>query len=76
MKIENINTGVCHSRVQLDKPPFFVNWTEDGVNKYKFFSLVFACEDFKNSLLRLQTEYLIKQAPMKPKFFNKFRQQY
>ena len=47
----NINTGICHRRVQEGKPSFFVNWTdEQGQNQYKFFSLRFACEDFKNSL--------------------------
>lgn len=54
MSIENINTGICRHRIQAGQPPFFVNWTQDGVNMYEFFSLRFACEDFKNRLTQKQ----------------------
>ena len=50
--ITNINIGICHRRVQMNEPSFFVNWADDGENKYKFFSLRFACEDFKNRLVK------------------------
>lgn len=52
MKIENINTGICHRRTQTGEPSFFVNWTQEGENQYKFFQLRFACEDFKNQLIK------------------------
>lgn len=54
MKIENINTGICHRRVQENKPSFFVNWQQDGEQRYEFFSLRFACEDLKNRLIKEQ----------------------
>jgi hypothetical protein len=56
MEITNINTGICHRRVQTGEPPFFVNWTQDGERMYKFFALRFACEDWKNNLVRKQKE--------------------
>lgn len=34
MTITNVNTGLCHRRVQEGQPAFFVNWTEDGKNQY------------------------------------------
>ena len=58
MKIENVNIEICYSRLQNNKPSFFVNWQENGKNKYKFFQLRFACEDFKNRLKQLQNETL------------------
>ena len=48
--IQNINTGICHRRVQEGKPPYFVNWQEDGKNNYKFFAQRWAAETFKNRL--------------------------
>lgn len=50
MTIENVNIGICHRRVQENKPCYFVNWLQDGENMYKYFSLRFTCEDFKNRL--------------------------
>jgi len=54
MKIENINTGLCHRRVQEGKPAHCVNWVQDGKNQYRFFSIVSACMNFKNSLAKIQ----------------------
>lgn len=51
MEITNVNTGVCHRRLQTGEPPYFVNWHENGENNYKFFQLRFASEDFKNKLV-------------------------
>lgn len=53
MKIENVNTGVCHRRVQSGEPCFFVNWVQDGENQYRFFSLRFACEALKIRLIKM-----------------------
>jgi hypothetical protein len=36
MEITNINTGVCHRRVQENKAAFFVNWQENGEQKYYY----------------------------------------
>jgi len=58
MKIENVNIGVCHRRVQIGEACFFVNWMQDGENQYKFFELRFACEDFKNRLIMIQQNVL------------------
>lgn len=52
--ITDINIGVCQARVQQNEPAFFVNWMENGENNYKFFSMRFACEDFKNRLQKIQ----------------------
>ncbi len=52
MSAKNVNTGICYHRLQTGEPCFFVNWTKNGENKYKFFALRFACEDFKNRLLK------------------------
>lgn len=52
MSIESINIGLCMSRLQLGEPCYFVNWQQDGQNMYEFFSLRFACETFKNRLLK------------------------
>jgi len=51
----NINTGVDHSRVQQNKPCFFVNWTDkNGENQYKFFEFVFIMESFRIRLINEQ----------------------
>lgn len=60
MKIENINTGICHSRAQLNQPCFFVNWRQDGKNEYKFFTQRFMLESFKNNL-KMEATKEIKQ---------------
>lgn len=52
MTIENVNTGICHHRIQAGQPSFFVNWMQDGENKYAFFNLRSACERFKERLLK------------------------
>jgi hypothetical protein len=37
MRPSNINTGICHRRVQEGLPAFFVNWTDgNGENQYAF----------------------------------------
>lgn len=46
----NVNTGICHSRIQQGKPAFFVNWTENGENNYKFSNQRFEIEQLKNKL--------------------------
>ena len=56
MKIENINIGCDPSRVQMNKPSFYVNWIENSEQKYRFFQLRFAAENFKNRLLGMQSE--------------------
>lgn len=61
VRIENVNTGICHRRVQEGKPSFFVNWNEDGENKYEFFQIRFVCEDLKNRLVERQKEEDFKQ---------------
>jgi hypothetical protein len=48
--ISRVNIGICHRRVQVGEPPFFVNWVEDGESKYKFFAVRFLCESFKDRL--------------------------
>ena len=57
--ITNINDGVDPARIQQHEPPFFVNWQENGKNNYKFISLCFVAEDFKNRLLKRQKEETI-----------------
>jgi hypothetical protein len=54
MKIENVNEGMCQWRATNNKPCFFVNWTQDGENKYQFFSIISSRETFKQRLLKLQ----------------------
>jgi hypothetical protein len=48
---ENVNVGLCHWRVTNNKPPYFVNYSKDGVNCYEYFSLRYAAENRKNYLL-------------------------
>ena len=45
----NINTGICHRRIQEGKPPYFVNWQDNG-NHYAFFSMVWQMELCKERL--------------------------
>ena len=35
--ITNVNKGICQRRLQEGKACYFVNWTQDGERKYKFF---------------------------------------
>jgi len=58
MKIENINEGLCHRRVQEDKPPFVVCWTQGGKGKSRFFEQRFAAADFKKNLELVQSGVL------------------
>jgi len=46
----NIITGVDPSRVQQNKPAFFVSWTENEQRQYFFHSLRFVIEDKANEL--------------------------
>lgn len=48
--ITKVNSGVCAARIQEGKPPYFVNYQEDGKNEYKFFSTVFDMYKFKESI--------------------------
>lgn len=48
--ITNISIRVCQRRAQTGEPSFFVNYMEDGINKYEFFQQRFALESFKNRL--------------------------
>lgn len=48
---KNINIGICPSRVQEGKPPFFVNWTDsEGNNKYEFCAIRSQCETISKRL--------------------------
>lgn len=41
--ITRVNKGVCQWRLYhggRNAKPYFVNWQEDGENKYEFFSIV------------------------------------
>jgi len=49
---KRVNTGVCSHRLQTGKPAFFVNWIENGENRYEFFKSRFVCESFKTRLLQ------------------------
>ncbi len=62
--IENINIGICQSRLQNNLPSFFVNYKEDGVNEYFFSRSRFEIEQFKNKLLLNNHKPKIKK-PMK-----------
>lgn len=53
-KIFNVNSGVCQSRVQLKDPkPYFINWQQNGKNKYKFFRFPFELHKWECWLKRL-----------------------
>lgn len=52
MKATNINIGICGSRALRIGPSFFVNWQDENGNNYKYFSLRFAAENFKNNLIK------------------------
>lgn len=57
--ITNINIGLCHRRLQENKPEFFVNWQENGENKYFFSSFRFQVESKKEQLKQLSNEQAI-----------------
>jgi len=42
----NVNTGICHRRIQEGKAPYFVNWQ----NHYAFFSFPWQMEICKERL--------------------------
>ncbi len=50
LEIANINTGVDQRRIQEDKPAFFLNWLENGKQKYFFSSLRSDLETVKKYL--------------------------
>lgn len=54
--ITNINTGVCHRRVQENKPSFFVNWQENGEQKYYFSQFMFQIDRQEQRLKQRQAE--------------------
>ena len=54
--ITNINEGLCHRRVQENKPAFFVNWKEDGEQKYFFHQLRSVVYHKYQELLKLSNE--------------------
>lgn len=56
--ITNINVGLCHHRTTAGKAPYFVNYQVNGEQKYSFFFLRFAAEDFKNKLINQQKQQL------------------
>lgn len=51
--ITNINEGLCHRRVQEGKPAFFVNWQEDGEQKYFFHQIRSVVHHKYQELLKL-----------------------
>jgi hypothetical protein len=48
--ITKVNKGVCQWRATNNKPSFFVNWQENGQNKYQFFFSVSGMYDLFNKL--------------------------
>jgi len=56
MKISNVNKGVCQHRATTNKPAFFVNWQENGENKYQFFSMVSSMYNLFNKLKQLENK--------------------
>jgi hypothetical protein len=51
MTITNVNQGLDHSRIQENKPSFFVNWMEDGKQNYKYFSIRSSAEKLYQRLI-------------------------
>lgn len=51
--VTNVNEGLCHRRVQEGKPAFFVNWQEDGEQKYFFHQIRSAVHIKYQELLKL-----------------------
>lgn len=47
---ENVNIGICQSRLQLNQPSFFVSWIKNKQQNYEFFSLRFMAESLKTKL--------------------------
>lgn len=54
--VKNVNSGIDPARIQENKPPFFVSWTEEDGVHYEFFSIVSARENFKDHLLNYEIE--------------------
>lgn len=50
-KIEGVNKGVCQWRATNNKPPYFVNYTEDGINKYLYYSIPSVMYSMYNRLI-------------------------
>jgi hypothetical protein len=56
MKIEKINTGICHWRATHGRPAMFVSWTQDGESKYFFSSIRSSIENVKNKLQQYEKQ--------------------
>lgn len=54
--ISNVNKGICQSRLQNNKPAYFVNWKHNGKQQYQFFSTVFAVYQLFDRLKTKQQE--------------------
>jgi len=61
MNITNITIGVDPSRVQNERPSFFVSWKIDGKMSYEFFAQRWMAETFVNNLKTLATHYQNQQ---------------
>lgn len=51
--VAHVNEGLCHRRVQEGKPAFFVNWQEDGEQKYFFHQIRSVVHHKYQELLKL-----------------------
>lgn len=56
MRIERVNAGVCHWRATHGQPAMFVNWIQNGENKYFFSGIRSSIENVKNRLIKLQSK--------------------
>lgn len=56
--ITDVNEGLCHRRVQEGKPTFFVNWKDDGEQKYFFHQLRSTVYRKYQELLKLSSDEL------------------
>lgn len=54
-KVTNITKGTDPSRIQQNKPPFFVSWLQDGEQRYQWFPLVSSMYTAFDRLKALQT---------------------
>jgi len=48
----SVNIGICHRRVQENRPAFFVNYQDENGNQYEYFQFRFMAEDFKNTIIK------------------------
>lgn len=56
--ITNVNKGLCHRRAQTGEASFFVNWSYNGENNYKFFYIVSSMYTLYNRLKKESNEQL------------------